>query len=86
MVLFLLPRGGFLLAHEFLRLFICSGAVGSHGLGEGLHPILVLGRQRAGGLGGGPRAILKKPDDVARMWIHDIKGPAIGLYVVVVLA
>ena len=59
MVLFLLPRGGFLLAHEFLRFFICSGAVGSHGLGEGLHPVFVLVRQWTGGFGGGLGAIFK---------------------------
>ena len=84
--LFLLPRGGFLLAHEFLGLFICSGAVGGHGLSKGLHPILVLGCQRAGGLRGGPGSILKKPDDVARMWIHDIESTTIGLHIVMVLA
>ena len=81
-VLFLLPRGGFLLAHEFLRLFICPGAVGSHGLSKCLHPILVLGRQRAGGLGGCPRAILEKPDDVPRMWVHDVESTTIGLHIV----
>lgn len=84
--LILLPRGGFCFFLCFVGLFVGPCAVGGHGLCKSLHPILILFRQRAGGFGDGPGTVFEEPNYVPGVRIHDVEGPAIGLYVVVVLA